>query len=185
MAQNDIQPWTSPLGGSAETRKYRLNASETFVKGEPVGVNADGELTESADDAAAEDIIGVAAGPVSYTRNGTTVTTNPETGVDFTTGDMVPVYLNRPGQTWITSNFDDTTGGFGDTPTAAHIGDECGLQLQGGDWGIHLGGSEQTCRIVDVLDDNFESIQRSGNTGVYVVFEIIDDAFRNVAAPLA
>jgi hypothetical protein len=189
VSLNDIKPWSSPLGGHIEIQHYRMNASETFVAGEPVAVNADGELTESADDAAAVDVIGIALAPASYKIGGSAVTKNPRTGAAYTTGDMVPVVIARDGQQFITSNFSAAGSAFGDaSPALADLHDEVGLSLISGVWGVDQSASNNTCRIVDILDTNKNSIQDprySANTGVYVVFEIVTPQLRSAAAPAA
>lgn len=172
MALQDIMPYDNPHGGHCRIMEFRLNASETFLQGEPVAVNADGELTESADDPVDADLLGIAA-----TGGDTTASTgsiDPNTGNVITTGGMVKVYMPDANQTFITSNFSSAGSAFGDAaPAVANLGDEAGLSLISGSWGIDISATNNLCRIVDILDADGASIQRSGGTGTKVVFVIV------------
>jgi hypothetical protein len=149
-----------------------MNASETFGVGEPVAVNADGELTESADDPVDADIMGIAmAGPGG-------VDLNPETGNAYTTGDMIPVAIPDQNTYFICSNFATDGAGTQAAPAVANLGDEAGLTLASGVWSVDVGATNNTCRIYDILDDQKRSIQKSGVTlaatdTFYVVFGIL------------
>jgi hypothetical protein len=89
----------------------------------------------------------------------------------------IPVIVARPGVQFITSNFSNAGSAFGDAaPAVADLGEEVGLSLIGADWGIDQASAVDTCRLLDVLDANFESVQDSGGTGVYVVFEMVSTA---------
>lgn len=160
MAARDIMPYAGPHPSYARVAHYRMNAAETFLQGEPVSVNADGELTESADDPQDADIMGIAvAGP----GDGTPI--NPDTGVAYATGDIIGVYLPDPTTYFVTPNYSEAGAAFNDTaPVVARIGDECGLSLIGGSWGVDISAANNTCRIVDILDDLGRSIQRTGAT---------------------
>lgn len=197
MARFDIMPYR---GGSQGTvlppvEHYRLNASETFVEGEPVSVNADGELTESADDPAAEDVIGIAA------MSGDTVGSTNSIGIYrkrrgmFSpgaspnlpqTGDQIQVWEVYQGHTFITKNFATDGAGTAATPTLANaLGERAGLTLASGTWSLDTGTSNFLCRIVDVLDANGISLQEQGGTGVAVLFKFVTDELRSTAAVLA
>ena len=169
MAENDIRVWNSPRGGHAKVGHFRVNASETFWRGEPVALNADGELTESADDCVNDDLLGIALenGNLTSGRDWKTDTTK-------VTGATIPVALADHLTLFITSNFGASSESFGSTPALADIGDEVGLELCTNVWGVNQGATYNSCRIMDVLDANFESLQiNTGGTGVYVVFSIV------------
>lgn len=196
MARFDIMPFR---GGSQGTvippvEHYRLNASETFVEGEPVSVNADGELTESADDPAAEDVIGIAA------MSGDTVGSTNAIGIYrkrrgmFSpgaspnlpqTGDQIQVWEVYQGHTFVTKNFATDGSGTAAVPAAANIGDRAGLTLINGNWFLDTGTTNFIARIVDVLDANGISVQEQGGTGVSVLFKFVTDELRSTSAPLA
>ncbi len=46
MAENDILPYDSVTGGHCRVRHFPLAASETFLRGEPVGLTSAGQLNE-------------------------------------------------------------------------------------------------------------------------------------------
>lgn len=172
MAARDVMPWNGPHGQYSRIQHFRLNASETFAEGEPVAVNADGELTESADDPVDADIMGIAlAGPAAAR--------NPATNVAWATGDLVPVCIPDSTTYFISPNYSEAGSAFDDTaPVVARIGDEGGLALISGTWGFDISGSNNTCRLVDILNSRKESIQVTGETlatgdEYYVVFVII------------
>lgn len=197
MARFDIMPYR---GGSQGTiippvEHYRLNASETFVEGEPVAVNADGELTESADDPAAEDVIGIAA--MSGDTAGVTNTIgiyrkrvgmfSPGASPNLPqTGDMIQVWEAYQGHTFVSSNFATDGAGTLVTPTLANaLGERAGLTLASGQWSVDTGTTNFLVRIVDVLDANGRSLQNGGGTGARVLFKFVTDALRSTAAALA
>lgn len=196
MAKGDIMPYR---GGSQGTvippvEHYRLNASETFVQGEPVSVNADGELTESADDPVAVDFIGIAA--ESGDTAGVTDTIGifrKEVGLFApgaspnlpTTGDMIKVWEAFQGHTFIAQRFATDGSGTAATPALANIGDRAGLTLASGNWSVDTGQSNFICRIVDVLDANGRSVQESGLTGSRVLIKFVTDELRDTSAPAA
>jgi hypothetical protein len=172
MARQDIMPADSPIGGHCRVLEFPLNASETFVEGEPVSVNADGEVTESADNPAAADIMGIAATGGDTTAG--TGTIDFATGNIITTGAMVKVFIPDQNTIFRTRNFTVAGVAFGDTaPAASNIGDEVGLTVIGGSWGLDVAGGTNTCRVIDVLDADGNSVMRSGATGVEVHFQII------------
>ena len=197
MARFDIMPYR---GGSQGTvippvEHYRLNASETFVEGEPVSVNGDGELTESADDPAAEDMIGIAA--MSGDTAGLTNTIgiyrkrvgmfSPGASPNLPqTGDMIQVWEAYQGHTFITKNFATDGAGTLVTPTLANaLAERAGLSLTSGQRSLDVGTSNFIARVVDVLDANGRSLQNGGGTGVAVLFKFVTDELRSTAAVLA
>lgn len=161
MGAYDIVPATSPHGGHNHVVAYPINASETFRMGEPVRMNADGELTECTTPVdAAEEIFGFAAG------DGLDVDGNSRTAEE-----LVSVY--EPGDTlFMTRHFTTDSATAGETPTAAHIGDVGGFTRISGTWHFDI-NEEGVARIVRVLDSLKRDISSSGDTGVWVVFQMI------------
>ncbi len=196
MSKFDIMPYRGSDQGNVipPVEHYRLNASETFTIGELVSVNADGELTEAADDPAAEDVIGVAA------MSGDTAVTTDTNGIYRKrvglfapgaspnapqTGDMIQVWEAFQGHTFLAKVFATDGAGTAAVPAAANIGDRAGFSLTAGVWSIDTGTANFIARIVDVLDVNGRSVQESGLTGVAVLFKFVTDELRSTAAPLA
>jgi hypothetical protein len=161
MAARDIMPWNSPLGGHVRVFHFPMNASETFFEGEPVAVNADGEVTESATAPVPGDFFGIALGGPGASN------TNPKTGVAWATGDLVPVCLPDANSTYISDRFAKASAAFDDTaPVASDIGDAVGLVLIGGRWGFDGApdADDGLGRIVDILNSRKESILETGET---------------------
>ena len=176
MAANDIRVYSGPGGPHARIQHVRRNASETFLRGEPVAINADGELTESADDPLAPDLFGIAQEPKSAS------TLNWRTNAAYTTGDMTPVVVPDLTTYFVTDNYSSGGSAFDDVvPSAANVGDEAGLTVLSGVWGIDISATNNTCRIIDVLNGQGRSVQETGETltlqsagGRYsIVFQIV------------
>jgi len=161
MAARDIMPWTSPFGGHPRMQWFRMNAGEVFFEGEPVSVNQDGELTESlAAGPVDSDLLGIAAGGPGATN------INPATGITYATGDLIPVFMPDIGNYFITRNWTAGTAFNDVAPAVADIGDQVGLVNIGGLWGIDQGQdqNEGLCTVIDILDENKNSIQQTGAT---------------------
>ena len=180
MALDDIRVYQAPLGGHTRVQHWRVNAAEGFFRGEPVSVNADGELTESADDPQDEDIMGIAA------SDGVVGTTYDfKTGTAMVTGALIPVIIPDSNTYFVCNNFGTTSEQFDQDLVVANLGDEAGLELVSGTWGINTGAANNTCRIIDLLDADGNSIQDSGGTVVQCVFLIVAHQSVVVDAPAA
>lgn len=194
MAMNDILPYRSAHGGHEVVESYEI-LTAGFFAGEPVGLdNSSGAILECPADGtnpALAELLGIAMAPVGYTKNGTAVTTNWRTGVNFAAGDTVPVIIPTETTLFVTRNFTTAAGsGFNNAaPTQEIIGNAAGLVWISGSWGIEVGTLDvATCRIVDVLDDMRRSIQGTSKVlttsdTYYVVFKIVGHINNNAAAP--
>lgn len=161
MAARDIMPLLGPHGPYSQIQYFPLNASETFLIGEPVSVNADGELTESADDPVDADIMGIALAPVGTGAG----FENWRTRAAYTTSDLIPVVIPDPTTLFITRNWSVAGSAFNDTaPAASNIGDEAGLSLISGVWGVDISATNNTVRIVDILNARKISILETRET---------------------
>ena len=180
MAKNDIRVWRAPK--ELNIGWYPVAASSTFVAGEPVRLNTGGELVEATTDwATGNDFLGIAMASgdtVGATDTAGTFRTmvGGTNGGAFTPGtgfpvsaDLIPVVLPSPDVFFVTSNYDATTGAFGDAPVKTVVGDAGGLALVSGSWGFAQGGAKNA-RVMHVLDANMADIAFSGGTGVSVVF---------------
>ena len=174
MAKNDIRIWRAPK--ELNIGWYPVAASSTFVAGEPVRLNTGGELVEATTDwATGEDFLGIAmasgdtvgATDANGTFRSLVGAFTPGTGLPVS-ADLVPVVLPSPDVWFVTSNFDLTTGAFGDAPVKTSVGDAGGLALVSGTWGYAAGGTKNA-RVMHVLDSNLTDIAFSGNAGVSVV----------------
>lgn len=195
MSQNDIVLWDNGSGVAPEIRHARMDGGEAFFRGEPVTLGADGDLNECGDDCTGAAFAGIALGPTGYVIGtmhaaGTASTKNPRTGAAYTTGDMIPYAVCRPGTTVISSNFATDGAGTLTAPTLANaLGETAGLTLATGVWSIDTGvTNDDLFRIIDVLNAQKNSIQDpaySGTTGVYVVATCIQSQFSLTGDPPA
>ena len=165
MAYDDIQVYSSPHGGHEWALRYPMEASETFGKGEVVGMDTDGQITELADEPIPNDILGIAlAGPKG--PGGSTLS-NPRTNAAYADGDPIPVIIPMHSTLFITNNVTADGTAFDDTVMAVtDIGQLVSLALVGTTWGIDIGpaaGSE-IGRLTDVLNVRKESIMDTGET---------------------
>lgn len=192
MAVFDIMPFISPLGGTYEVRVAGMTASEVFDTGEPVGIVDAGTLTEPPDDAtqwilADQDTVGNRVGIACFGPAGGAQTndraawTNPATKAAYASGDDIAYWPADQGTLFITSNFFAAAAGSAVAPAITDIGEP--YQITYGTfgtpdagWGVEQTaatyGTDVVAVVVDVLDSLKRPIRRSGQTGVYVVFEI-------------
>ena len=184
MAKFDIMPFNSVLGGTYGVSWNQMTTGEVFETGEPVMVVTAGTLTEPTDNGAEVTVAqfqnglgGIAAiGPGAGNIN-------PATGIAFAALDDIAYWPFGQGNQFITRNY------FNDGATAAVVPDQTdvGMHFQmvysatvgfSGDagWGLNetaaLSGVDLVCLVTEVLDAEKAPIRITGNTGVYLVFEI-------------
>ena len=182
MAARDIMPFKSPHGGTTTVKTGSMTANEVFEVGEPVMVVDAGTITEPTDDAAqwtvAQMDIGMQCGIACFGPGASNI--NPRTGVAFATADEVAFWPANEGTLFITSNVFAAGAGSASAPALTDMGESYQITYGTTDpigWGVEktagVSGVDVQALIVDVLDAQLNPISRSGNTGVYVVFEII------------
>jgi hypothetical protein len=150
--------------GVVDMQSFPVKASETFVAGEPVVLNANGTLEECGDDPPV--VTGIAAHKSTDVKGNSLGTTFP-----------ITVYMASPGQVFITRNFASAGAGAAVTPTIDLIGDLAGLDFSGDpDWFLDTGQDNLVCRIVGVQDamgNNLGDPRVLPGTGVWVLFTFI------------
>lgn len=200
MAKGDIMPYQGRDEGSVlpPIRSFRLNAAETFVQGEPVRLNVDGELAEAGDDPGVDDFIGISAesgdtvgatdaiGRFRDPRYQFTPGANPDLPA---TGDMIRVWLPVPGSTFVAKYFATDGAGTQAAPALSNIGDEAGLTLAGGIYSVDVGTANNICRIVDIIDGTSgDSLQATGGTPTTtsrIIIEFVTSQNTDATAPAA
>ena len=190
MAHRDIMPFISPSGQTIDIQHYPMNAAETFVAGEPVRVDADGNVATCVDDATIAGFMGIALAPSPFSIQGTLTNRDPQTGAAYATGASIPIAIARQGCRFISDNFSTGGGGVAVVPTLAVIGDTVGVIVTGGVWFFDVGltAANMMFRITDVLDANKNSLKDprfSGNVGVFVVADVTANQLTVVTAPEA
>lgn len=147
MAAYDIMPFRSPMGGGADTKNAAiLGTTAAFLVGEPVRLDANGNLVESTDQASGLELgigpgdtsgvdgvaaAGAVAAATAFGSDGTVATAQNE-------GVKVGYYPFDSGAEFVTRNFATTTDGV-TTGVAddTSVGDLCGIVQDGsGNWGI-------------------------------------------------
>jgi len=175
MAANDIMPYQEH-SQSHRRVAFDLNDSAAFRVGEPVELNASGEVIEAASAlTTATDIFGIAAED-SLAVDGSTNRRSLDAA-----DNMVTVWPG--GQLFKTARFtiDGTNAG---TPTQLHVGDSASLQLISDVWYLDINAAGP-CRIMAVLDVNGKPMQHpQAGTGVWVVFDLVaTENIGNVSLP--
>lgn len=166
MAKNDHQVYRE--GNSEDFREaFDVNSSASFEGGEPVRLNAAGELVEctSPVDAAAE-IYGISADS-SLDVNGNNIAGASGQGLS---GPFATVH--GTGKQFKTAQFSTAGTGVLATPTQANVGDAAGFVLNGGTWFLDT-GEEGVARVEKVIDVNGRDIVEAGTTGVWVIYRLV------------
>jgi hypothetical protein len=194
MAVNDFVVYRSAHGGHETVRWGPMNASEVFDRGEVVFADpASGEITEAQGDGTeitlAEGmshgvaIFGPAGGSETNDRD---AQINPDTGVEFTTGDRIAFIPFNEGVLFATDNFlatgAEATGTLA-VPAASDIGNAYEIVYSDGGtpdrgWCVEqtaaTTGTDWQAVIVDVLDaDGVSLIEPNAGTGTTVVFDVV------------
>jgi hypothetical protein len=170
MAAGDIWPARDPYGGNCKVSRLPVNTTATFLRGEPVAIEAAGTLIESAsqpdptaEPSACAGIALASAADVAFHRSGSSATPYPTTM-------LAPVAEFSYSTEFITRNLFNGSDVL-IAPALANIGDKGGLRrAPAGDvWGFDIGAAA-FFEIKDVLDALKRPVRLSGGTGVYVVF---------------
>ncbi len=185
MSEFDILPYRASGGGHCQINTSSVEGTATFLKGEPVEVDADGDLIEcttepsvnglnSADGTPLEigdRIIGFAlagaASTAEFASDGLQTTAETENVqlpyAEIHRGDQFIVPAAR-----FTAADSDTMDG---TVAAANVGDMCSLRVTGGVWGVcvHTTSLNRDFRIIELLDANGEIAARSGGAITQII----------------
>ena len=180
MAEFDVMPFDGPNGAHPRVQWGRMTASEVFFAGEPVAQVAAGTITEMVTQDTGAGLLGIAVNGPGASE------IDPNTGTTYATGAQIGVYIPDSNTHFITRNWSEAGTTFTDTaPVIARIGQEAGLILISGSWGLDYTASAMTCRVTDILDENGMSLTKSGGTvslaagkrlaapAYYVVFKIV------------
>ena len=198
MGIRDIRPFSSILGGSLSIRTAPMNASETFLPGELIFINTDGEAQAAPIDGTqillAETGIGTAIefgvavngpGAVSSAARPFFQQIHPDTGNFYATGDRIWYYPAGEGNLFVAPFL--VAGGAGGRSVAA-AGANNGTILEityeaastpDAGFGVELtagvAGTDLLARVHSVLDSNFRPISATATNGAFAVFEIVNN----------
>jgi hypothetical protein len=169
MSARDFMPIQSPLGGHMTIRWARLNAN-TLRVGEPVLIEADGDIAIVGDDPAAATVAGVALAPVGSGRG----FENPDTGTAYAAGDLVPYVVADTNTVFITPVARVTdAAGAAVAVTRANVGDPVSIQITAGVASIAPNAGNTVGRIIDVLDALGKSLSQTGaGAATHVLFKL-------------
>lgn len=167
MAAYDIMPFRSSHGGHIGVETYQLAPSQTFNQGEPVLVDANGQLAIAADMPDPDlptSVVGIAAEPAQGMATSAT-------GVTNATDSPRSVFQLHRDNEFITKNFGTTANSFTGTMDQTNIGDIVNIEVNASVWGINSagGGTNRDFVVTQVLDANKNPVTGSA-TGTYVVF---------------
>lgn len=175
MAEFDIMPYLGQGGQHCQASSGSIDTSASFLKGEPVELDANGDLVEASDepDVSGGGAIGSSAMGIAMSGADATALFGVRAGgagtraaaqdenvqlsfVEFKRGDRYVVQA---------ANFasdDDTS--LNDTVAAGNKGDLCSLRTDGTDWGVcvHTDSSNRQFRIVQLNDANGGIAERTG-----------------------
>ena len=147
MAARDLMPHVSP-SGSPLTSAYPVAAATTILVGEPVVLNAGGELVLAGTNPAA--VLGVAA--ESSVRSGSHLPGGAYANTTFAAGRKVTVYKPTDDALFKTLNFARDGAGTAVTPAQTDLGDQAGFTLVGGVWMLDTGAGNLIAEVEDILD---------------------------------
>lgn len=196
MGIYDFRPYRSPHGGTTVIRQVPMNASETFLPGELIFVNSDGEAQTFPIDGT-QSLLGettVATGiqwGVALNGPGAASTAarpfwamiDPNTGTTYATGAMINfVPADVDGQTFIGRAL--VAGGASGLSTAVP-GSSRGIIYEvtydasgtpDAGWGIELtagvAATDVLGKVIDIFDTNWRRISATATNGVYIEFEL-------------
>lgn len=183
----DIAPLLDPLGGTNIVATYGITVSQTFEMGEVVGLVDAGTITELPQDGTEVLISDLDSGKVvgiSCFGPGAS-NLNPKTGTSvWAVGTNLSIWPADRGTYFITPYFFAAGGAAAAVPAITDLGESYQVVYGAGTfngvatnrWGVEqtagVAGTDVRAVIHRVLDANKKDIRESGQTGVYVVFEL-------------
>ncbi len=175
MAEFDIMPYLGQGGQYCQVGSGSIDTSASFLKGEPVELDANGDLIEASDepDVSGGGAIGNSAMGIAMSGANATalaglrdVTSSSRANAQDENVQLSYSKFKRGDQFVVqAANFasdDDTS--LNDTVAAGNKGDLCSLRTDGTDWGIcvHTDSSNRQFRIVQLKDANGGIAERTG-----------------------
>ncbi len=168
MADLDIMPYKASGGQACRVVDAPLDGSASFLRGEPVIIDAGGAVNESGNDpdfgtegSALFGIAAVSAQGIADSRGDGTIANSAL--------EPVQVYMIDLDVEFITRNLFDS--GATATYTAANIGDECNLELVSGSWGIDTTPTHANFIITGLLDADGKDAVLNSSTIVAARFK--------------
>ena len=174
MAEFDIMPYLAAGGQHCQVGSGSIEAVATFLKGEPVELDGDGDLIEASDEPDVSGAATIGSAGLGIAMSGAAATSIAGAS-DSTqaTGETESVQLSyaefQRGDQYVVpaANFgsdDDTS--LNDTIAIGNKGDLCSLRTDGTDWGVnvHTDSSNRQFRIIQLTDANGLDTENSGGT---------------------
>ena len=179
MAGNawDFRPVDHSEGAQFAPRYARLSASAAIVAGQPIYINADGQMDESPEDAdeiTAQECDGLAAEDADTTRTD---------GFARSAGDIIAYFPINSGMRFKTNNWHSSVGTRAVPPRTA-VGDDVEVVYDSGtedEWCLDATGatvaSDVYAHVIDVLNVDGQPVAIGDTTtGVWVVFTLNREA---------
>ncbi len=165
MAENDILPYKAAGGGHCRVGSGSIDTSASFLKGEPVELDANGDLIEATDEPDVSGSAAIGSSGLGIAMSGAAATaiaglrdvtsTSRSDAQDENVQLAYTEFLKGDEYVIPAANFasDDNTS-LNDTVAETNKGDLCSLRTDGTDWGVcvHTDSSNRQFRITQLLD---------------------------------
>ncbi len=175
MSEFDIMPYLGQGGQYCQVGSGSIDTSASFLKGEPVELDANGDLIEASDepDVSGGGAIGSSAMGIAMSGANATalaglrdVTSSSRANAQDENVQLSFSKFHRGDQYVLPAarfSLNDNAS-MDDTVLASHKGDLCSLRTTGGVWGIcvHTDSSNRQFRIVQLMDANGGIAERTG-----------------------
>lgn len=170
MAADDIRPYASSNGGHSRVIAFPLDGSGAFLRGEPVIIDAGGQVNEAANDPV---LTAEGAGSIGIAAVGAQEVADLNgTNIAGAANEPVGVYVFDTDTEYYTRNLYNS--GAGATYTVANIGDECNLEVVGGVWGVDTTPANFNFVITGLLDDDGKDAIRNSTTVSGAKFRLLN-----------
>ena len=175
MAEFDIMPYSGQGGQHCEVGSGSIDSAASFLKGEPVELDANGDLIEASDEPDVSGAAAIGSAGLGIAMSGASATAvaglRDVTSTSRSDAETENVQLSfvefKRGDRYIVpaANFaSDNDTSLNDTVAAGNKGDLCSLRTDGTDWGVcvHVDSSNRQFRITQLIDANGGIAQRTG-----------------------
>ena len=189
MSEFDIMPYSAAGGQFSQIGSGRVDATATFLRGEPVEIDVDGSVIEASDEPSVTNYLGSTGAPAAIggkaigialagaVETGTNGSSDGTQATAQSEGVQVPYAQFHRGDLFVVpaerfTEADDTT--FDGTVAAANVGDLCSLRTAGGIWGIcvHTSSENRNFSVYKLLDANGEDAVAKSTTITQIVIRV-------------
>ena len=189
MSEFDIMPYSSSGGQFSQIGSGRVDATATYLRGEPVEIDADGSVIEATDEPSVTNYLGSTGAPAAIGGKaiGIALAGAVATGVNGasdglqataeTEGVQMPYAQFHRGDLFVLpaarfTEADDTT--FNGTIASTEVGDLCSLRTAGGIWGIctNTASENRNFSVYKLLDADGKDAVAASSTIAHIVIRV-------------